>query len=231
MRTRLLLPALAILTGLAAAAPASAQQLPLGFPADDRAVTATASAGAVTFRFSASSAAARSAYRRIAGKKVYVYCMAVRRKSANAAPIVTRQDTSYGARAGKRLGSVRVPLRRASGYDVCTLLRWDDEKQVAVASVSTTGAVHLEESVLAARMVLAGATEDGSVRDATAVVVEGDGRVVGLASADATPPAGKIGYWTDGAKWAVVAVTSGGRRLFWECEGDTVRTNTFWLVT
>ena len=51
--------------------------------------------------------------------------------------------------------------------------------------------------------------------------------VVALASAGETPPAGAVGYWSDGARRVAVAVLSAsGRRLFIEfSEDDVLRTN------
>ena len=53
------------------------------------------------------------------------------------------------------------------------------------------------------------------------------GGLVALSSPSGTPPAGKLGYYSDGAERAVVAVLSrSGRRLFIEGEpGGVVRTN------
>ena len=50
--------------------------------------------------------------------------------------------------------------------------------------------------------------------------------VSALAGPDDTPPAGRVGYWSDGAQHvAVVTVSALGRRLFWEGEGDVLHTN------
>ena len=47
-----------------------------------------------------------------------------------------------------------------------------------------------------------------------------------LAGPDDTPPAGKVGYWSDGAHHAAaVTLSTQGRRLFWEGEGDVLHTN------
>ena len=47
-----------------------------------------------------------------------------------------------------------------------------------------------------------------------------------LAVGGDAPPAGKAGYWSDGAQHvAVVTVSALGRRLFWEGEGDVIHTN------
>jgi hypothetical protein len=47
-----------------------------------------------------------------------------------------------------------------------------------------------------------------------------------LASPSDTPPPDTVGYYSDGAKHAaVVTVSAAGKRLFFEVNGDAVRTN------
>lgn len=52
-------------------------------------------------------------------------------------------------------------------------------------------------------------------------------RVVALADADATPPAGRIGWWSDGGqRAAAVTLSASGRRLFIEVgPDDELRSN------
>jgi hypothetical protein len=50
--------------------------------------------------------------------------------------------------------------------------------------------------------------------------------VVALAAPTDTPPAGKVGYYSDGQKHVAVAVVSAsGRRLFFELNDDVLSTN------
>jgi hypothetical protein len=56
-------------------------------------------------------------------------------------------------------------------------------------------------------------------------VADGHGLVVALDGPDGVPPYGKVGYWTDGTRTVLAALTARGRRLFFETEGDVVRTN------
>ena len=56
-------------------------------------------------------------------------------------------------------------------------------------------------------------------------IVWGHGVVVALDGPDGVPPHGKAGYWNDGSRAVVAAVTARARRLFVEIEGDVVRTN------
>lgn len=231
MIRRLALPTLAAVAALLPATPAAADDLVPRILMDDRAVTATTDGGAVTFHFSRSSAEARAAYRRIAGKRVRMSCLAVTRKTPSSPPQVGVQTTVDGPRVGRRLGAVRVTLRGAREFDMCSLAGPDEDSTVAMASITADGKAHLEESRLAGEMLLATATPDAEPKPVAEVVAAGRTLVVALATPEDTPPAGKIGYWSDATRYVVVAVTSAGRRLFWDSQGDVVRTNMFWLLS
>ena len=52
------------------------------------------------------------------------------------------------------------------------------------------------------------------------------GYLVPLAGPTETPPPKTVGYWSDGAQhFAVVGLSTSGRRLFIEYEGDVLHTN------
>jgi hypothetical protein len=52
------------------------------------------------------------------------------------------------------------------------------------------------------------------------------GYLVRLAGPTGTPPQKTVGYWSDGAQHvAVVGLSTSGRRLFIEYEGDVLHTN------
>jgi hypothetical protein len=54
----------------------------------------------------------------------------------------------------------------------------------------------------------------------------GQRRVVALAAPSDTPPAGVVGYYSDGAQHAAaVGLSTQGRRLFLEVNGDVLHTN------
>ena len=60
----------------------------------------------------------------------------------------------------------------------------------------------------------------------TALVLQrGRGHIVALDGPDRGPPAGKIGYWTDGVRSVSAVLSGAGRRLFIDFEGDVFRTN------
>jgi hypothetical protein len=66
---------------------------------------------------------------------------------------------------------------------------------------------------------------DGTPAPAADVVAQGNGFIVALDGPDASPPHGKVGYWTDGVRVVVAAVSATGRRLFVESERDVIRTD------
>ena len=66
---------------------------------------------------------------------------------------------------------------------------------------------------------------DGTPAPAADVVGQGNGAIVALDGPGASPPRGKVGYWTDGVRDVVAAVSAAGRRLFVEAERDVIRTN------
>jgi hypothetical protein len=60
------------------------------------------------------------------------------------------------------------------------------------------------------------------------LIAYGGGQITGLSSPNDAPPPGLVGYWTDGAAHARVAMTTAtGRLLFIDRNGDTIAQNTF----
>jgi len=129
-------------------------------------------------------------------------------------------------------GVLRVQLPKAKPVDACNVLAYSDDHAVysdtvaARAPLDPAGAVWVDEATRAheLRDLLIRARSTEAYRAAAAVV---GGAVVAVDGPTATPPAGQIGYWTDGAAHAVAATFSaGGRRLAIEDLGDgMVRTN------
>jgi hypothetical protein len=109
-----------------------------------------------------------------------------------------------------RLGSV-------NGIDACELTmggRVDDDVQ-ARAALTPAGAAWIDETERATRMVdvLHAARPTRAYRSAIDMVSIGGGEVVALDGPDATPPAGKIGYWSKGRAVSYVTTSAAGRRL------------------
>ena len=135
------------------------------------------------------------------------------------------------------------------GTDYCRL--WRPERTVKrhhrpavlgrqlLVSVPLTqrGAVHLDEEektqgifgVLALTLLSADAQELGRFRTHDELIAKYPKAARAVVELDApadSPPAGKVGYYSDGAAHVVVAALSAsGRRLFIEYEGDVLSTN------
>jgi hypothetical protein len=223
---------------LAAAAPAHAQ-LPVG---ETDGVRIVRERGAIVVVFSKS---ADRLLRRVRGRTVSVLCTEF-----------LRDGTAGGGatmRAPKRGRKLRTgDLTR--GMDYCRV--WLESRTLRrngrsirtgkrlIVSIPLTqkGAVHLDEQGKTGEMmqVLNAAAFLGEKRGKTGwltydellqAVLKGrpapprSGPVT-LAGPSETPPAGKVGYWSDGAQHvAVVTLSTLGRRLFIEHEGDVLHTN------
>ena len=132
--------------------------------------------------------------------------------------------------------------------------RWRRERCVATASVSRRpralivsipltqrGAIRLDEQdkasvllqlevavgIIAYRLDLKTFPTPAQVLAGSLRRLPGRRPLVALPTADATPPAGSVGYYSDGQqRAALVILSASGRRLFIEYEGDgVVRTN------
>jgi hypothetical protein len=225
------------LTGIAAAlalmlVPAGAQaQLPVG-EADG--VRVVRERGGIVVIFTADAA---KLYKRIAGKKVLVSCT----------KILEEGDTTLdnALRAPLRRGKL-ITGDRARGMDYCRV--WLAPRKVTIhgtrqrvgrqliVSVPLTqqGAVFLDEEAKTIAMLevalVAGIVEERQKLPGHPTYDQLVGRypriarsVVGLAAPGDTPPAGKIGYYSDGAEHiALVTLSASGRRLFIEEAADDV---------
>jgi hypothetical protein len=173
-------------------------------------------------------AAASKAYRGIAGREVAVRCT---RLGASGGIARVDQAESSTTRAPRKRSPVRVtlPSRR---YDYCELQRTDGRRAPLAAAVTARGATVLDERAAAGRLLrtIVLATSVAPSADtwppAAGVVNVSEGTVVALAAASDSPPAGKVGYFSDGGgHMAVVTLSSAGRRLFIDLNGDVTATN------
>jgi hypothetical protein len=213
-------------------APQAGAQLPVG-EADG--VRIVRERGAIVVVFTERAA---RLYRRIGGKQVSVLCT---------------EFTADGINSGG--GNLRAPKRRrplrtgdlTRGMDHCRV--WLDARTVRrnglrqrlrrelIVSIPLTqrGAVFLDEEgkalELQSLLLLAGLLAEEDVPNAWPTAAElferrFDRSVVALANPTDTPPAGAIGYYSDGQQHvAAVTVSASGRRLFVEYEGDVLHTN------
>ncbi|MDX6717261.1 MAG: hypothetical protein QOH30_3819 [Baekduia sp.] len=228
MRLRwVLLTTLLCLTAAPAGASAAADPPVLG-PADG--VQATLTDGrTVEIRFTGTGPETTA----LLGRRVIVECAP--RPDLSGLQFVDHGDEDQSVSTGGAVtagGVLRVQLPKAKPVDACNVLAGPDDRAVfsdtvvARAPLDAAGAVWVDEATRAhaLRDLLIRARTTEAYRPAAAMV---GGGVVAVNGPAATPPAGQVGYWTDGAAHAVAATFSaGGRRLAIEDLGDgMVRTN------
>lgn len=173
-------------------------------------------------------------YRQVAGRRVSVLCTEIRSSGYH-----TGGET---LRAPKRGGRLRTgDLTR--GLDYCRV-RLAGGSRRAIVSIPLTqrGAVLLDEErvtqELLALGLLAGVASERLRLEGPPTAAQllrflerrnlsQRSRIVGLTGPADTPPAGKLGYYSDGdERTAWVGLSASGRRLFIESEPDGVlRTN------
>ena len=228
----------ALLAAFASTAPASAQEPTL--PLEVRGVRVQSTGpGAVRIDFTR---AAVRLYRRVAGRTLIVRCARVGEPTG---PLLLREDrTSELARtitAPAKRRPIRLQKRASSAqFDFCQLvggrLRGGRANPRFVRSLSLTvpvtqaGALFLHERSLGDRMVAALDLVAGLGRDgrypAFAAVRGLIPNLVELAAPDATPPAGALGLYSDGAQHVTVgAMTVTGRRLYIDVNGEVLSSN------
>jgi hypothetical protein len=217
MRTRRLVLTLVLPLAFAAVPQTASAQV----AGEHEGVTAQQGARGYILRFD--KRAART-YRRIAGRRIEVGCSTV---VSRAGSFVTNSESGSSARAPRRRGRIRTFVRGPA--DFCSVrLAGPSRQLVAAAPVTDAGRTYLDELLTASSLMIVFEItgDDDAVPAPTATVVTaGRGLIVALDGPDATPPRGKVGYWTDGVRAVAAAVSRKGRRLFFETERDVVRTN------
>ena len=221
--------ALLLATALGALlAPAAGAKLPVGEAEGVRIIRVK---GAIVVVFTPQAA---KLYRRVAGRRVSVFCTEVTEDGSNSGGVTQR--------APKR----RRPIRTGDltrGLDYCRVSLRGGRRVIVSIPLTQKGAVLLDEEKNARDLMIlsifAGVAADKLHVDGAPTTAQllafmadlpGDvfeKTVVGLATPADTPPAGSIGYYGDGAeRLAVVTLSASGRRLFIENEADDVlRTN------
>ena len=175
-------------------------------PNDTRVSARVVDGKIVALRFS------RAAFRDVAGKRVVIACTEMGDDPG--------QDGIYSEGIGSE--AFRMPKRRrvvrryvGPGYDYCTLRA--RRRHIVTVAISERGKVVVDEQYLTLLLMTVIAS------DAARSALE----VTPLASPADTPPAGSVGYYSDGAEHAAaVTISAAGRRLFLEVDADDVlRTN------
>ena len=224
MKATLILAAVAV---LATAAPAAAQD-----PLEVRGVRAeNAAAGGVTITFTARAA---KLYRRIAGRRTIVRCQAVTSSGALLLPLDRADELFDDTRASRTHRALR--MRGSGPYDVCelTVLRTRGRRVRTLVSLSLpvtpAGAAYLETRRLGNRMVavllLTASLGRGGAYPQAQTVAEDVPRLAVLAAPGDSPPPGRIGLYSDGARHVTVAaLTAAGVRLFIDADAGVLTSN------
>jgi hypothetical protein len=176
-------------------------------------VQATVTGTTVDIRFTGASAAFGKAH---AGQRMFVSCAPHPIGALLFAETSTDDVLGRVARATVSAdGSTLRVTRKAAPGDSCDLSGARDPRRLARAALTPAGAVWVDEQVLGTRMVdLAyAAAPTGVYRPAADVVKLGGPGVVALATPDATPPPGTIGYWSHGRAVSFVATSAAGKHL------------------
>ena len=234
-----------VLVVVAPAAGAQSTQLPVG-QADG--VRIVRERGAIVVVFTPRAA---RLWRRVAGKRVSVFCE--RRSGPDELGFVTVEEGGTTLRAPRRGRRIRTgDLTR--GMDSCRvsleprIVRRNGERRryprVLIVEIPLTqeGAVRLDERARARALVavLSIAAAEAERRNVVGYPTASDLvarvpaltrplklSVVALSSPSGTPPVGSVGYYSDGARHAAAVVLSAsGRRLFLEVDvDDVIRSN------
>jgi hypothetical protein len=228
-----LLAAALVAAALALPASASADSGPPPpiFPADGLHVIHDRHGDAIV-RFTG--AAALKKARAWRGKQLQVGCESVTPRSLDSGGIVA----GYGGGKAFNGRSLRIgTIGRTRDYCVVRYerARTDRKEVVAVVPVTADGRAWVTDLQAVLPLLGIGEPDDtpaGQVPSIDAMVTAWKPLVVALPDPQAMPPAGHVGYWSDGAHHDVLAVASAtGRRLFIESEGDVVRSNALGFVS
>jgi hypothetical protein len=136
----------------------------------------------------------------------------------------------------ERLTRLRLPTGTAAHPSFCTMRLVSTRLDIVDIPVTQDGAVYVDERHTLFGIRNAAFTAAGDAKDAHSTTFEpadqfvdkygSDGDMIVLATADATPPAGTIGIFSDGDRhFEAVALTTLGRRMFYDINGDVLTTN------
>jgi hypothetical protein len=182
--------------------------------------------------------------RKVAGKRVSVHCTEFTRDGTNSGGVTQRAP-----RRGRRIETGDL----TRGLDYCRVWlaartvrrggknRRRSREHIVSIPLTQEGAVYLDEQFKALDLgVLLTVSELGAkarnrtgfLSPAQLLQLARNARpgppfaLVALAAPSDTPPAGAVGYYSDGAKHAAaVVVSASGKRLFLEFNGDVLHTN------
>jgi hypothetical protein len=176
---------------------------------------------------------AASIYRAIRGRRAMIGCGGVEPERLGGSGLVTTGFMSGTFRLPRRRGPVRtwtdgdvgfIATRAGKDRRGCMALSETDTNWCArvIVAVTDPGAAYLDaharalelsRTIIVANLALGVLADKAPIERARLQLGTDD--VVALASPDASPPAGQVGYWTDGkAGYAAVALLRDGGRVF-----------------
>ncbi len=182
--------------------------------------------------------AAGKVYRAIGGRRTKTLCVGVGER-LDVDSISVGQPTVLP----RKRGSVRISLRnpdvcalatpRPSSYTVeeCAVLRDEDPKWCTrvIVAANARGRAYLDRLARTYELFYASDVAVSNPPDFGLTTIEwlqgALGDIVALPAADASPPAGKVGYWGQGTSHLVVVLLADGGRRFLRRDGDVVSTN------
>lgn len=170
----------------------------------------------------------RQLFRGVAGREIILSCQPAQLDPTSSLVSEDQDDFVAPKRGGK--------LRAILEGDWCELLlarKHHKDKSVVAVAITPVGAVFLDErlrAVLVDGFVTAASIDakSGHYPTTQEFVADLHAPVIALTNpADPVPP-GKYGFYSDGAQHVeAVGVTSAGKRLFEDVNGDVVSTNVF----
>jgi hypothetical protein len=131
---------------------------------------------------------------------------------------------------------LRLPTRRRLHPSFCTIHLASTGIDIVDIPVTQDGAVYVDERHTLFGIRNAAYTAADDAEEAESATFETadqyvrkygyDGDMVALATPDASPPTGKLGIFSDGAHhFEAVALSTLGRRMFYDVNGDVLTTN------
>jgi hypothetical protein len=148
----------------------------------------------------------------------------------------TSSRVTERVRLPERLRRLRLPTGIGQHPSFCTMRLVSTRLDIVDIPVTQDGAIYVDERHTLFGIRNAAFTAASDAEDAHSETFEpadqyvhrygSDGDMVALATPDAVPPAGTIGIFSDGGDhFEAVALTTLGRRLFYDINADVLTTN------
>jgi hypothetical protein len=169
-------------------------------------------------------------YKRVAGREINLICDPAQLDPTS--PFFSRDKDAFVA--PKRSPKLRATLE-GDWCEVLLVRKHHKPKPIVAVAITPAGAVFLDERVHA--VVVHGLVEGASIESAagsyptTTEFLANHPGVLALANPGDPVPPGKFGFYSDGAQHVeAVGVSSAGKRLFEDVNGDVVSTNVLGYV-